>query len=270
MDRYAVIGHPVEHSLSPRIHTAFAEQTGAAMAYGRIDPGADHFGEAARAFFAEGGMGLNVTVPFKGQAHDFADALSERAARAGAVNTLARTADERISGDNTDGIGLVRDLRKHLGLTLAGRRILLLGAGGAARGAVAALLAEDPAELVIANRTAARAIAVAEAVADLGPVRGTGLAAPGTDFDLVINASAASMGGSVPPVAADAIAAGGAVYDMMYGAPAAPFRAWARAHGAAVTADGLGMLVEQAAESFRIWRGVHPDTAAVLAALRAG
>ncbi len=270
MDRYAVIGHPVEHSLSPRIHEAFADQTAAAMVYGRIDPGPEGFSEAAHAFFAEGGMGLNVTVPFKAQAYSFASALSERAECAGVVNTLIRSSAGSIRGDNTDGIGLVRDLTTHLGLTLAGQRILLVGAGGAVRGALAPLLETAPAEVVVANRTAARAEALARDFAALGPVHGGGLTleATGNAFDLVINGSAASLGGQVPALDPAVIGDDCTVYDMMYGPAASAFLDWGRQHGAARIADGLGMLVEQAAESFYLWRGLHPDTAPVLAGLR--
>lgn len=270
MDHYAVIGHPVAHSLSPEIHARFAVQTGQHIHYDRIDPGADGFRCAAATFFAEGGRGLNVTVPFKGEAFDFAIRHSARATSAGVVNTLVATA-EGVEGDNTDGVGLVRDLRDNLGLEIAGRRLLLVGAGGAAAGVLGPLLAEGPCGLIIANRTPERARDLAGRFADAGAVAGGGFDNPALadPFDLVINASAASLGGAVPPLCGDCLAPGAAVYDMMYGAAAEPFLAWGREAGAAVVADGLGMLVEQAAESFRVWRGVHPQTAAVLAELRA-
>ena len=269
-DRYAVIGHPVDHSLSPTIHAHFAEQTGEAVDYGRLDPGEDGFAEGAGMFFGEGGRGLNVTVPFKAEAFGWCDRRSERAKRAQVVNTLTLQANGWVSGDNTDGVGLVRDLVGHLDLGLAGTRILVIGAGGAARGVLGPLLEEMPVDVVIANRTAARAEALAADFADDGPVRGCGFEAVANEaaFDLVINASAASLGGAVPPIPESAVARGGAVYDMMYGDKAEPFLAWGRDAGAATVADGLGMLVEQAAESFAIWRGVHPQTAPVLAALR--
>lgn len=271
MDRYAVIGHPVEHSLSPRIHTAFAEQTGAAMAYGRIDPGPDGFAAAVRAFIAEGGCGLNVTVPFKAEAFAEVDHVTAAVRRIGVVNTISRQADGTVCGDNTDGVGLVRDLTANLDVSLASSRVLLVGAGGAVRGALPALLALAPAELVIANRTAARAAALAEEFADLGPTHGCGFDALAADaqFDLVINGSAASLGGALPPLDPAVLGTGAVVYDMMYGDAARPFLDWAHRNGAGVVADGLGMLVEQAAESFRIWRGVRPDATAVLRSLRA-
>lgn len=271
MDRYAVIGHPVEHSLSPAIHARFAQQTGEALEYGRIDAPGDGFATAAARFFDEGGCGLNVTVPFKAEAGIWCTRASARARRAGAVNTLTATADGAVEGDNTDGVGLVRDLTDNLGLSLAGARVLLVGAGGAARGVLEPLLAAGPATLVIANRTPARAQELAAAFAPDGPVTGGGfdlLDDAGT-FDLIINASAASLGGELPPLHAGLVGAGATVYDTMYGAAAAPFLDWGRRAGAASAVDGLGMLVEQAAESFRIWRGVAPRTAPVLAALRA-
>lgn len=272
MDRYAVIGHPVEHSLSPEIHARFAEQVGAALEYCRIDAPEDGFAAAAARFFADGGRGLNVTVPFKSEARAWCTHASARADRAGAVNTLTTTADGDIEGDNTDGIGLVRDLTGNLGLTLSGARLLLVGAGGAARGVLGPLLAARPAAVVIANRTPERARELAAAFAPDGPVTGGGLDTLGEAgaFDLVVNASAASLGGGLPPLPDGVVRPGGAVYDMMYGPAAGPFLDWGRRAGAAIAVDGLGMLVEQAAESFRIWRGVHPRTAPVLAALRAG
>ena len=271
-DRYAVIGHPVAHSLSPAIHAQFAEQTAQDLDYGRIEPAADGFAEAARRFFVGGGRGLNVTVPFKGEAFDWCDRRSDRASRAGAVNTLSAGTDGTIAGDNTDGIGLVRDLRDNLGLTLADSRILVIGAGGAARGALGPLLTAAPARLVIANRTVERARALADDFADDGPIAASGFEALETaePFDLIINASSASLAGALPPLAPGVVREGGAVYDMMYGEAAEPFVAWGRDARAAIVADGLGMLVEQAAESFFAWRGVRPETAPVLAALRAG
>lgn len=272
MDRYAVIGHPVEHSLSPAIHARFAEQTGEALEYGRIDVPRDGFVAAAARFFAEGGRGLNVTVPFKAEARAWCTRASAPARRAGAVNTLSAAADGTVDGDNTDGPGLVRDLVGNLGLTLAGARLLLVGAGGAARGVLEPLLTAGPAEVVIANRTPARAQELAAAFAADGPVTGGGfdaLADSGA-FDVIINASAASLGGRLPPLPDGLVRRGGAVYDMMYGPAAGPFLDWGRRAGAATAVDGLGMLVEQAAESFHIWRGVRPRTAPVLAALRAG
>lgn len=270
-DRYAVIGHPVSHSLSPTIHTRFARQTGEDLEYGRLEPAEDGFEEAATAFFADGGRGLNVTVPFKAEARAWCDRVSDRAGRAGVVNTLTLQANGWVAGDNTDGIGLVRDLTVNLDLGLAGTRILLIGAGGAARGVLEPLLGETPADIVIANRTATRAEDLAREFEADGPVRGCGFEALDHEpaFDVIINASAASLGGALPPIPAAAIARDGAVYDMMYGPKADPFLAWGRDAGAATVSDGLGMLIEQAAESFLIWRGIRPETASVLTALRA-
>jgi len=270
-DRYAVIGHPVDHSLSPDIHARFAAQTGEELVYGRIDAPEDGFAEAATAFFAEGGRGLNVTVPFKAQARAWCARASERAARAGVVNTLWREDGGRIAGDNTDGVGLVTDLTVNLGVSLADARVLLIGAGGAARGVLGPLLAAAPAAIVIANRTAGRATELAADFASDGPVTGGGFdelrdSAP---FDVIVNASAASLGGAVPPVPDGVLRSHGTVYDMMYGDKARPFLDWGLAAHARLAVDGLGMLVEQAAESFAIWRGVRPDTGPVLATLRA-
>lgn len=270
-DRYAVVGHPVSHSLSPTIHSRFADQTGEELEYGRLEPPEDGFAEAATAFFADGGRGLNVTVPFKAEARGWCDRVSDRAKRAGVVNTLTLQANGWVAGDNTDGVGLVRDLTVNLDIGLAGVRILLVGAGGAARGVLEPLLDEMPADIVITNRTAARAEDLAGEFADDGPVRGCGFEALDHEpaFDVIINASAASLGGALPPIPATTVARGATVYDMMYGPKAEPFLVWGRDAGAATVADGLGMLVEQAAESFLLWRQVRPDTARVLASLRA-
>ena len=268
-DRYAVIGNPIEHSRSPQIHTAFARQTGEDIAYGRILGSLDAFEAEVRAFFAAGGRGLNVTVPFKERAFGLADALSERASSAGAVNTLIADAGG-IRGDNTDGVGLVRDLGCNHLFGFADARILLLGAGGAARGVLRPLLDERPASLLIANRTASKAIALADAAAGLGAVAGCGLAElAGLKFDLIINATAAGLEAKVPDIPDDCLAEGGWTYDMMYSKVPTAFVDWGRTHDAARALDGLGMLVEQAAESFRLWRGVQPDTGPVIDSLRA-
>ncbi len=267
-DRYAVIGHPVGHSKSPRIHAAFAEQTGERLTYEAIEAPLEGFAETVRGFFAADGRGLNVTVPFKEQACALADTRSPAAERAGAVNTLARV-DGITEGHNTDGIGLVRDLTVNQGIGLAERTILVVGAGGAVRGILEPLLAAGPARVVIANRTAERATELAGAFAELGPVEGCGLETiPGHPFDLVINGTAASLEGRVPPLPEAAIGERTAVYDMVYADRPTAFMDWAREHGAALAVDGLGMLVEQAAESFFIWRGVRPRTGPVIAALR--
>jgi shikimate dehydrogenase len=263
-DRYAVFGHPIAHSKSPQIHAAFARQTGQDMAYDAILVPLDGFDSAIADFAAAGGCGANVTVPFKEAACKLARHLSARAARAGAVNTLTFNAGD-IQGDNTDGAGLVADLTRNLGRRLDGQRILLLGAGGAARGVIQALLDQQPAELVIVNRTLSRAQALAGVFGQ--GLRASAFEAANTPFDLIVNATAASLAGELPPLSPRVIGADTLAYDMMYGRDT-PFLAFARAHGA-LTADGLGMLVEQAAEAFCLWRGVRPATAPVIAALRA-
>lgn len=262
-DRYAVFGHPIAHSKSPLIHAAFARQTGQDMTYEAILAPLDGFVDSVAAFMAAGGRGANVTVPFKEAAFKLAQRLSPRAERAGAVNTLSFNADG-ILGDNTDGAGLVADLTRNLHCALSAKRILLLGAGGAARGVIEPLLDQQPAALVIANRTVSRAQALAE-------LFGRGVSACAFEeadapFDLVINATAASLAGELPPLSPRIFSKNTLAYDMMYGRDT-PFLGHARAHGA-VTADGLGMLVEQAAEAFYLWRGIRPDTASVIASLR--
>jgi shikimate dehydrogenase len=267
MDRYVVIGNPVAHSRSPDIHARFARETGEAIAYERllVEPG--DFTRAAREFFASGGRGANVTLPFKVDAFAFAQARTPRAEQAGAVNTLALL-DGAILGDNTDGAGLVRDLTVNLGLELAGRRILLLGAGGAARGVVGPLLELSPAALVVANRTPARAVELARAFAAAGAVSPAGFDEMGTGYDLVVNATSSSTRGEPLALPAGVFAPGALAYDMAYGTSAKAFLDGVRAAGARAS-DGLGMLVEQAAESFFLWRGKRPGTAGVIAALRA-
>lgn len=262
-DRYAVFGHPIAHSKSPQIHTAFARQTGQDMTYEAILAPLDGFAESVAAFIAAGGRGANVTVPFKEEAFRLASRLSPRAQRAGAVNTLSFEADG-ILGDNTDGAGLVADLTRNLLCTIVGKRVLLLGAGGAARGVIEPLLDQQPAALVIANRTVSRAEELAELFGR--GVRACSFDAADTPFDLVINATAASLAGDLPPLSPRVFTPDTLAYDMMYGRDT-PFLDFARTHGAR-TADGLGMLVEQAAEAFHLWRGVRPDTAPVIASLR--
>lgn len=270
-DRYAVFGHPIGHSQSPRIHALFAAQTGQSLTYTAQDVPAEDFETAGREFFATGGKGLNCTVPLKELAFAWADSLSERAARAKAVNTLALRPDGAVFGDNTDGEGLVRDLTGNLGLEIGGRRVLLLGAGGAGRGVLAPLLALAPGRLVIANRTVAKAEILAGEFGDLGPVVGRGFAdLAGESFDLILNATAASLGGEVPDLPGGILAAGGSCYDLAYGKEPTPFVRWGSAAGAALSVDGIGMLVEQAAVAFELWRGVRPATRPVIAALNAG
>jgi shikimate dehydrogenase len=266
-DLYCVFGNPIAHSKSPMIHAAFAAATGENLAYeARLAP-VDGFAKAVADFVAAGGKGANVTVPFKEEAFRLCARLSERAARAGAVNTLAF--GEGVFGDNTDGAGLVRDITHNLGFSLAGKRILLLGAGGAARGVIAPLLGEKPASLRIANRSAEKAQALADAFADLAPLEaGSFGETAGQGFDVLINATSASLSGAALPLPSGLFAAGSLAYDMMYGKGETPFLQQAREQGAAYLADGLGMLVEQAAEAFFVWRGVRPETAGLLAELR--
>jgi shikimate dehydrogenase len=268
--RYAVVGNPISHSLSPRIHARFAEQTGQALDYQAIELAVDGFQSGVRDLQRQGYAGLNVTVPFKRDAWAICDRRSRLAEDAGAVNTLSLRADGGISGDNTDGTGLVRDLETNLRCALADKRILLLGAGGAARGVIGPLLDLAPRSLVITNRTPARAVELARIFAGRGEIHAAGFDDLGNaHFDLVINATAAGLAGELPPLTASCIDAGTVCYDMMYdlAAPTA-FVAWARSRGAALACDGLGMLVEQAAEAFFIWRGVRPNSTDVIAMLR--
>jgi shikimate dehydrogenase len=267
-DRYCVLGNPVAHSRSPAIHAQFAAQSGQDLVYEALLAPLDGFADTVRTFIAAGGKGANVTVPFKEEAFRLSKRLSPRAERAGAVNTLIFTAGE-ISGDNTDGAGLVRDIKVNLGFSLADKRILLLGAGGAARGVIAPLLACKPASLMIANRSADKAQVLADQFSDLAAVDAGNFAkTAGGSFDVVINATSASLAGETLPLPAGIFAPGSLAYDMMYGKGETPFLALARAQGAVHWADGLGMLVEQAAEAFLVWRGVRPDSQPVLAALR--
>ncbi|WP_321930792.1 shikimate dehydrogenase [Paraburkholderia guartelaensis] len=272
-DRYAVVGNPVAHSKSPYIHAQFALQTGERVEYDRLLAPLDGFVEHVHAFHAAGGRGLNVTVPFKLEAHALAHKLSPRAAAAGAVNTLRFDADG-IFGDNTDGFGLVRDIEVNLGVSLEGARVLLLGAGGAARGVVLPMLERRPREITIVNRTAPKAHALIEqfagAAGEFGCLLNGG--GPGAfdpkPYDVIVNATAGSLDAALPECDERAFGTHTLAYDMMYGAQPTVFMRHAQALGARA-ADGLGMLVEQAAESFFVWRGVRPDGAPVLAALRA-
>lgn len=278
-DRYAVLGHPVAHSRSPAIHARFAAQTGQRLDYGRVLCPLDGFVASVGAFAAAGARGCNVTVPFKFEALQrvlqSAGRVSARAQRAGAANVLGFDGADpaRWWADNSDGLGLMRDIQQHAGVPLAGTRVLLVGAGGAAAGVLGPLIEAGVAELVLANRTAAKAEALVASHAELAAGHGTQvmvapLAEPGRGFDVVINASSSSLAGAAVPVPGAVLRPGTLAVDLMYGATAAPFMAWAREHGATAR-DGLGMLVEQAAEAFFLWRGVMPATAPVLAALRA-
>jgi shikimate dehydrogenase len=265
-DRYAVFGNPISHSKSPLIHAAFARQTGQDMAYEALLAPMDGFASAVDAFRAAGSRGANVTVPFKLEAFLYATELTERARLAEAVNTF-RFDGDKVLGDNTDGAGLVRDVTANMGVAMAGRRVLLMGAGGAARGVILPILGEKPALLFIVNRTADKAAQLAEQFARYGAVSGGGYdALEGLQFDVVINATSSGLSDELPPLPETVFAPGALAYDMMYGKET-PFMAFARAQGARV-ADGLGMLVEQAAEAFYLWRGVRPETAPVIASLR--
>jgi len=270
-DSYAVFGNPIAHSRSPDIHARFAAATGQDMTYRRQLVPVDGFAEAAEAFFRSGGKGLNITLPFKQEAFAWAAELTPRARRAGAVNTLAPLSSGAILGDNTDGAGMVRDILANQGWGLAARRVLILGAGGAVRGVLEPLLAERPATVTIANRTSGKALELARAFSELGAVEGCGYdGLAGRSFEVVINGTSASLAGDLPPLPDDLLAPAACCYDMAYGREPTVFMAWAERHGAAAVADGLGMLVEQAAEAFFLWRGVRPETEPVIGALRAG
>ena len=268
VDEYGVFGHPVAHSFSPFIHGFFARATGQQMSYRAYDVAPEEFSERVKDFFSGGGRGLNITLPHKIAAVEAAQELTARAAHAAAVNTLALQ-DDNILGDNTDGAGLVRDLCDNLRIVITQRRLLILGAGGATRGVLAPILGLEPAIVVIANRTPERAEALAAAFADLGVTQGVGFAHVGdTPFDLIINATSASLSGDIPPIPAGAIGPETVCYDLAYGRSAMAFVRWAKQSGCRRAVQGLGMLVEQAAESFRLWRGVRPETAPVIAALK--
>lgn len=271
-DRYAVVGNPIGHSLSPSIHALFAAQTNQAMVYEARLGRPGHFAEDVRDWFRNGLHGLNVTVPFKEEAFRLADHRTARAQRAGAVNTLWAEADGTLTGDNTDGAGFLRDLNARLGLDPANQKILILGAGGATRGLLEPLLHAAPARLVIANRTPERALELVASFAGLAGA--THLEASGLDtipdgpYDLLINATAAGLGKDALNLPPGLLAATGLAYDLVYGPASRPFLDWARQQGAARVSDGLGMLVEQAAESFAAWRGIRPDTGPVLREIR--
>lgn len=264
-DRYAVFGHPIKHSKSPRIHGLFAEQTGQILEYSALEVPAEQFQTAIEAFFAKGGKGANCTVPLKELAWSYADHKTERAQLSKAVNTLALQTDGSILGDNTDGIGLVTDLTANHGIALSGLRILILGAGGASRGIILPVLEQAPQTLVIANRTADKAVKLAAEFHDKGPISGCGFVAlENRQFDLILNATSASLSGQLPPLPEGLLATGGNCYDLAYGNEPTAFVRWGQDNHAANSLDGLGMLVEQAAEAFFIWRGVRPKTQPVI------
>jgi len=266
-----VMGNPVAHSKSPTIHRLFAKQFGHAIEYRAIEADIGGFREAVERFREAGGKGLNVTVPFKLEAFELADHLSDRARHAEAVNTLKFEPDGRLFGDNTDGAGLVHDLTKNLGVVLKDKNILVLGAGGAVRGVLAPLLRQHTAKVMVANRTVSKARELAVAFAHYGRIEACGFAElTGKRFDAVINGTSASLKGELPPLPVNLFASHAAAYDLMYADKPTPFMEWAALHGAETVADGLGMLVEQAAESYFVWHGVRPETKPVIAALRRG
>ena len=268
-DKYAVIGNPIGHTKSPLIHSAFAKQTGQDIAYSAIEGPLDGFRQAVDLFRAEGGRGLNVTAPFKLDAFAYATDLTEQAQLAGAVNALKFEGD-RVLAQNFDGIGLVSDIVNNLGFPIEGRRVLLLGAGGAARGALLPILAQKPAALLIVNRTVSRAYALAEQSAGYGNLSASSypeLGAMHASFDIVINATSASLRGELPPVHPDVFWPDGLAYELAYGKGLTPFLRLAQGAGVRHLADGVGMLVEQAAEAFAWWRGIRPDTRAMIETL---
>jgi len=267
-DHYAVIGNPISHSKSPLIHTEFAKQTGQDLDYITREIPLDDLIGGLKQLQAEGFKGINITVPFKEQAWKVVRNKSDHAQRAGAINTIVFNQDGSLYGDNTDGIGLCRDLTDNHQIELKGKRILLLGAGGAARGVIEPLLSYHPAELIIANRTSSKAEDLAKLYADFGNVAGGGFDDISGKCDVIINATAASLKGEVPPLADNILNAGASCYDMMYSDSDTAFISWAKQHGAGKATDGLGMLIEQAAEAFRIWRGVKPNTQKLITLLR--
>lgn len=265
IDRYAVFGQPVKHSKSPRIHTIFAEQTGQSLLYNAQEVPAEAFNGTVAAFFAQGGKGLNCTVPLKELAWAYAGKNTARANLSKAVNTLAIQADGSVLGDNTDGCGLVSDLMTNQGIALAGIRILILGAGGASRGIIAPLFEQLPASITIANRTVDKALNLAAEFRDQGIIEGCGYEAlKNRQYALILNATSASLSHQLPPLPEDLLTDNGVCYDLAYGNEPTAFVRWGLEHKAAKSLDGLGMLVEQAAEAFFIWRNIRPKTQAVI------
>ncbi|WP_041061091.1 shikimate dehydrogenase [Vibrio owensii] len=267
IDRYAVFGNPIGHSKSPFIHTLFARQTNQSLVYTAESAPVDGFIDAATVFFAEGGKGCNITMPFKEDAYQFASRLTERAQLAGAVNTLKKLDDGEIIGDNTDGAGLVQDLLQHQ-VVLEGARILIIGAGGAARGVIKPLLDQKPTSLTITNRTFSKAQDLAELFVSHGPIVAKEMESIDEECDVIINSTSASLSGELPAISSSIFADNSTSYDMIYGKGMTSFNLWARENGAAHAYDGLGMLVGQAAESFMLWRGLRPGAKQILRELR--
>ncbi|MGH1536670.1 MAG: shikimate dehydrogenase [Gammaproteobacteria bacterium] len=261
LDRYAVIGNPIEHSKSPDIHLLFADQTGEQLHYEKILADENKFSQVVSKFFADGGKGLNVTVPFKNDACAFVDELTDYAKNAGAVNTIYKNDDGRFIGANTDGIGLLRDLKKTLRVPIINTKILIVGAGGATQGIVEPLLNEQPAELIITNRTVSKADAITQQFKDVGNITSCALDdIPKHPFDLVLHATSAGLQGNNVELPSEIVGPTTCCYDLLYSDQDTPFMAWAKNHHAGKVVDGFGMLLEQAAEAFYIWRGQRPDT----------
>jgi len=270
VDRYAVFGNPIEHSKSPQIHSLFAQQTSQSLSYTAELAEIGQFESEVKAFIKNNGKGLNVTVPFKEDAWRMATVHSARAKRAGAVNTLIAQRDGSLYGDTTDGVGLVRDLTQNHNIQIRDKDLLVVGAGGAVRGVLEELLEQQPASLLVCNRTKRKALQLATDFSDLGNIRGCGLdEINNQNFDLVINGTSASLKGDLPPLPESLFKRGSCSYDMMYAPQATPFMKWSADNGATTLLDGLGMLVEQAAESFYLWRGVRPKTNDVIDTIRA-
>lgn len=269
-DKYAVFGHPIKHSKSPRIHQLFAEQTQQKICYEAQDVPAKSFQSAVQYFLSQGGKGLNCTVPLKELAWQYAEQLSARAKHSKAVNTLILQKNGVLLGDNTDGIGLVTDLINNHHIAIANHRILILGAGGASRGIIAPLMQQSPQYIVVANRTISKAITLSQEFSSLGTIEGCSYQTiKHYPFDLIINATSASLSGQLPPLDAHLLAKKSCCYDLVYADKATAFVLWGQAHKATKSLDGLGMLVEQAAQSFYLWRGIRPKTVAVIALLNA-
>lgn len=268
-DQYAVFGNPIDHSKSPIIHTEFARLTNQSLAYNKFKVGINSFADAADSFFSKGGKGLNITVPFKMDAYHYAEHLTERALLAGSINTLTITSDGIIQGDNTDGVGLVTDIVTNLGWRIKDRKVLILGAGGAVRGIIGPLLSHSPKFLAIANRTPSKAQLLADSFSHLAKIHPFDYDhLEQLHFDLIINGTSASLSGNLPPLPNSILTDDSCCYDMMYSNQPTIFNQWGIDNGAKATADGLGMLVEQAAESFRLWRGIKPKTHPVIKLLR--
>lgn len=270
MDNYGVMGNPIQHSKSPAIFRLFAEQTKQQLHYASILVALDGLSSALTEFKKEGGKGVNITLPFKHRAFSLVDSVSERAQRAEAINTIQFNEDGTLFGDNTDGVGLVRDILTNHKVSIKNKRILVLGAGGAVRGVLDAIIGEQPSEVVVSNRTENKAVALAEAFADVGPIIACPLSLlENNSFDMVINGTSASLQDEMLDLPGSILKEGAFCYDMVYGKGLTPFLRWAREQGAVTCVDGLGMLVEQAAESFYLWRKIKPETGSILSEMRA-